>query len=160
MNDVNMLSDELAEILRKKKNHLLGMLNFTQLQTNAIEENDSSKLHEYINEKQKHIDEIDALDKSFVQKFEQLKSILGIKSLDEITGTNAEFLKPVRFELDGIYMLMDQILSIEKENSTKVKKKRDDIKNKIHEINSGKKMVSAYESKPISRGGAFFDKKK
>lgn len=161
MNEIDILSSELVENLIKKEQNLLGILKFTQLQTDAIEANDFEKLNNYIEEKQKLIDVIDKLDFQFNEKFKLLKVDLGVNSLDELNGlVGIEPIREVRIKVGRIHMLIEQILSIEKENSVKAKKERDDIKNKIHEISSGKKLVSAYELKPSSSGGAFFDKKK
>ena len=160
MKEINRLSDELVQVLSNKRKSLIGILNFTQLQTNAIDEKDDDRLSEYINEKQKFIDDINKLDEYFVGRFNLLKSTLGVKSLDEIPDAAKQPLKQVKFELDGVNMLIEQIYMIEKENSTKIKKEYDDIKSKLKEINNGKNAISAYGAKPSSIGGAFVDSKK
>jgi len=161
MEYMNDLSNELIDILEKKKQNLINILDYTKLQTIVIDAQDEQKLIEYLENKQKHIDNINLLDDSFVVKFNQLKKILGINSLDELSSTRVDEFKKLKLELNSIYHLIEQIFEIEKENSVKIKKEYADIKSKLKEINGEKKLNSAYIVKTTDlSGGAFFDKKK
>lgn len=153
------ISNELINLLQEKNQHLTQILNYTKLQTKAIDEQNEQKLNEYIEEKQKLIDVIDILDKRFVDNYNLLKSTIGVNSLDEISNPSIH-LKNVKSELGKVYNLVEQIMSLEKENSVKLNQQYDDIKSKLREVSGGKKIASAYDIKPISNGGAFFDTKK
>jgi hypothetical protein len=158
---VSNLQEEIKGLLENKKEHLLGILDFTKLQKTAIDQSDETKLLGFIDEKQKLIDKINTIDNSFIKKLEQLKLELGIKSLEEINANANPEYKAIKIETEGIYKILQEIMELEKENNSRIKKEYDDVKEKIKEINSSKKMTSAYEKMGKSyHGGAFIDKKK
>lgn len=160
MDEIEKLSNHLIENLKTKKKYLFNILSLTKFQTKAIESQEDEKLSQYINEKQIAIDNINILDKDFIDKFNLVKASLGVTSLDEVKNNSNSPLKNVKTELDDIYKLIEQISVIEKENSTKLNKEFDDIKSKIKEVHAGKKIINAYNSEIIQNDGVFLDTKK
>lgn len=150
--------DEMSCVLTNKKNKMQEILELTKLQKDAIENKNDEKLSELIDKKQLAINQIDALDMKFNSLFNEVKKDLGVSSLEEIKDKQ-EF-KEVKIYVEEIIRLINEIISIEKENSVKIREEYDDIKDKIRQINDVKKATNAYEGMSKTMDGVFIDKKK
>lgn len=151
---------ELIDILKIKKDYLYQIENITEMQTSTINDKDDEQLGKLIDQKQIVIDAIDKLDAAFLEKFNALKSKMGINSLDQIDYKIPEF-QDVKNQILEIQTIVKKISIREKENSVKISKEFADIKDKLKELNGGKKAMNAYSGNNISvTGGSFIDNKK
>lgn len=153
--------NQLIQLLAKKKEYLIKMLELTKLQTIAIEDKIDDKLNQYIDDKQQFIDRINVLDDEFAKRFDTLKKEMGVESLEQVVTSYPTHYQELKIITQEVKKLIEDIFMLEKENSVKLKQRFDDIKGKLKQVSGGKKMVSAYEGK--NRGtanGAFFDNKK
>ncbi len=160
MNNAEDMIEKMVNLLNTKRQKLLDILEITKRQTLAINNKEDESLDKYIDDKQAIINDIDDIDKQFIECLNILKSQLGIKSLDETPKDKLEEFKLLKTCINENHTIIEEIISIEKENSVKLKAEFDDIKEKIKEISGGKRIVSAYENRPVYNDGAFFDKKK
>lgn len=160
MDNIDNIIDKMVDLLKIKNNKLLDILELTNKQSDAINSQDDGLLNMYIDQKQTVIDRIDEIDQVFLGHFNTLKTQLGIDSLDEIPAGKADGFKALKNEVNNNHKVIEQIISKEKENNIKIKAEYDDIKSKIKEISSGKKLTSAYEHRNTLADGVFIDKKK
>jgi len=151
---------EILDIISKKRDYLNQMLIITNEQTEAIESEQDKKLGQLIDQKQILINSIDVLDKVFLEKMEIIKKYYNVSSLEDIKE-NTDELKLMQNGVLEINEIIKKIFSKEKENSVKLNKEFDDIKDKLKEISGSKKAASAYGRHDAQNsGGVFFDNKK
>ncbi len=155
--------NRLISITTHKRQRLKAISNMTKKQSEAIEQNDIDMLTCYIQEKQRHIDAIKVLDKEFSNIFDK-----GIKAgLDGRHGLNnginpegLELYKELQDAISEAQGIMSIVYEQEKDNSLKVNKLMDGIKQKIRHIQTGKKGHEAYNRPVAFSDGIYIDQKK
>jgi hypothetical protein len=157
--------ERLVEILQKKKDILLNILDLTRKQTEEITEDGLDALNKLIDGKQKKIDEIDKLDEEFGVYFQRLKSTLGISRLDQLEASKldaaaAEKAKSLKSLTAEILDVIKSINKLEEINSRKSQELLGEFSKQIRSINQGKKANNAYKPTPYSAPSYFVDKKK
>lgn len=157
--------ERLVEILQKKKDILLDILDLTRKQTEAITEDGLDALNKLIDGKQKKIDEIDKLDEEFGVYFQRLKSTMGISRLDQLDASKlnaavAEKAKSLKSLTAEILDVIKSISELEEINSGKSQELLGEFSKQIRSINQGKKANNAYKPAPYSAPSYFVDKKK
>ena len=152
--------DRLTEILHKKQGFLQDILDLTESQAAAIDEESLEMLQKLIEDKQAKIDAIDKLDEEFNVYFQRLKSTLKINSLAELDAAGSPKAAQLNEATAGILKLIVGIGDIEKVNSEKSKILLDYMGVEIKKLNQGKKVNSAYTPAPFKLPSYFIDKKK
>lgn len=148
-------NQKLIDISVKKKELLEEMLQLTQEQQNIIEKKEIEQLGLIIEEKQKRINSIDLLDEEFEKIYEDIKAESG---KDNIIQDEAFTI--LGKEISEIMQIIEDIKVLEKNNSLKLNRQKDEVAKKLEEINKGKRAIDNYNLKPLPPKPVFFDKKK
>jgi methyl-accepting chemotaxis protein len=152
--------NKLIEVSDKKYSLLKDILFITRDQSKSLNEDGIEALQKLIEEKQKKIDEINKIDETFDVYFKRLKQTLGIKSLDEVKGSEINGIGKLKDAVGGIMTIVNEISEIEKSNNRKAKEVLDSLANKIRQANQGKQLSNAYMPVPGRMPSYFIDKKK
>ncbi|MCX7748490.1 MAG: flagellar protein FlgN [Clostridia bacterium] len=152
--------DRLREISGKKRLLLKDMVEITKKQSTAVHEDGIEELEKLVNQKQEIINSINETDDQFNVYFQRLKSELKVKSLDEIKKPGLNGVKELQEIIDSIMKMINEISTMEKQNSTKVKSLLDEFSEKIKKVSEGKKINSAYKPVVKQTASYFIDQKK
>lgn len=152
--------DRLIEIQGKKKVLLQGLLELTEAQTKAINEEDIDQLNKLIDQKQLRIDDISKLDEEFGVYFARLKMSQKVSSLDELDMTGVRGAKELKATTSNLVQLITSISIIEKQNSEKSNKLLIELGSEIKKINQNKKVNNVYSPIQVKTPSYFIDKKK
>ncbi len=160
-----MTADEyiqkLFELSTKKLDSLKEILKLTEKQSTVITEDNAEELHSIIDQKQKRMDIIDELDQAFEVYFARLKSVLGVKSLEEIRATQLNGSSELKQVVTAIYDVTKQIQSLEESNNKKVKESMDKLSSEIRQVKRGKMVNNGYNiAAKLPQQSYYFDKKK
>ena len=150
----------LNEILVKKQAMLHEISGFTRLQKEALQSENYNELEVLIAKKQARIEAVDKLDEQFSVYSERLKSTLGIASFDELPQHSIPGTKELKDNVAGVFDLLNEIKSLENENTGKMNADMSKLKDKIKQSNSVKKINRAYNSPQTGIMNHYFDKKK
>ena len=151
---------KLKELLEQKKAALDFIHKLTLEQQEDIEKNQGEGLESFIDDKQKQIERIEALDESFNQAFSLLKFELGIERVDQINIENYPQLREVKKIIGEIMELAETIMGLEEKNKAKVAEIIDGVKRELKTIKLGQKSLKAYDKPNINTGGVYIDRKK
>ncbi|MDD2482185.1 MAG: flagellar export chaperone FlgN [Lutispora sp.] len=151
---------KLQELLEQKKAALGSIHKLTLEQQEDIEKNQGESLESFIDDKQKQIEKIEALDESFNQAFSLLKFELGIESLDQINIENYPQLREVKKTISEIMELTETIMVLEEKNKAKDAEIIDGVERELKTIKLGQKSLKAYDKPNINIGGVYIDRKK
>jgi len=150
----------LGEISSKKLVLLNEILLFSRSQNEVIKGQRYEEMDLLLQEKQKRIDAVDKLDEQFSVYASRLKSLLGIASLEDLPRFGLEGTKTLKENVSRILTLLEQIQVLDQENSSKVQAELSDLKGKIKQNNSLKKINNAYGAPQNSQAAYYFDQKK
>ena len=150
----------LIRILSEKINLLKQILDLTNTQSLAIEDEDIGKLESLVAEKQKKIDEVDRLDKEFDVFFLRLKSVLNIKSMDELKAGEVPGAFKLLKAVEEVVAIVEKISEMEARNNKKAKNLLYRLGEEIKKINQRKKANQAYAPGHAKPQAHFIDKKK
>lgn len=150
----------LIRILNEKTNLLEKILNLTNSQSLAIDDEDTGRLESLVAEKQDKIDEINKLDEEFDAYFTRLKSFLNIKRMDELKTNEIPGTAKLKHEVEEVVAIARKISEVETRNNEKAKALLNKLGEEIKSINQMKKANQAYASGPSKPQAHFIDKKK
>ncbi len=159
MNGINDLITVLLDLLDKKKRLFDEIMEITMEQKKDIEENDASNIEALIKRKQKAIDSVDRIDKTFSIEFSQFKKQLNIDKLDEVDQERYPLLKILKQKVEDIIDQAQNIAKIEEYNKDKLTMRLEELKKEMKHLSVGKKSIQAYQN-PAFGNGAYIDKKK
>lgn len=150
----------MIAISEEKLKLLQEIFTLTTEQSEVIKEDSISELEKLIEEKQKRIDAISKLDEDFNVYFQRMKSVLNVKSLDEVKCTNIKEAGELRTLIAKIVSEIENISAIEKKNNEKAGTLLKSLGEEIKKLNQGKKINKAYSAAPPKTPSYFIDKKK
>jgi len=144
----NKMVAQLVELTVIKIKHLEKTLELTRRQGEALEEGSIESLYSYIDKKQEHIDTIKELDKKFeliYTGFEQ--KLLNIPAA-------------LQTHVARVQKLVEEIRESEAENNIQANKVMEEVKQKLQDLNKGKKGFNAYKRASQIQDARFLDKTK
>ena len=150
----------LNEILVKKQAMLREISGFTRLQRESLQGENYNELEILIAKKQERIEAVNKLDEQFSVYSSRLMDTLGITSFDHLPEYNVPGTRELKSNVAVILDLLNEIKSLEDENSGKMKAELSNLKGKIKQSNSFKKINTAYNSPKTGITNHYFDKKK
>ena len=148
---------ELIEICDKKILHLNNIYDLTQNQGESIVEDNLDRLQNYTNSKQKEIDKISILDKSFTVKYDQYKKDNNDPNENQDTVLSKDIGK-LQSRIEKISKLLTSIAELELDNNTKMYESFNKLKAKLKQIRQGKSATKGYSSYKNTDGSAFINK--
>lgn len=150
----------LNEILEQKIALLVEISGYTSLQKEALQNGNSDELEILIAKKQARIEAIDRFDEQFSVYSSRLKDLLGIKKFEELPKHHIPGTKELQEKVTKVYELLNSIKAIDQENTGKLSSDLLQVKEKIKQNNSFKKVNNAYNSPVANNQNHYFDKKK
>ena len=144
----NRLVAQLVEITVIKIKHLEKILEFTHGQGEALDEGTIESLYSFIENKQEHIDAIKELDK----KFELIYMGFEQKPLNIPAALQTHVVR--------VQKLVEEIRQSESENNIQANKAMEEVKQKLQDLNKGKKGFNAYKRASQNQDVRFLDKTK
>ncbi|HHU64070.1 MAG TPA: flagellar protein FlgN [Clostridiales bacterium] len=155
------VDNDIATILqyaRKKRDRFVEILGITKKQTEALSQQSTDKLMEYIQEKQQHIDAINRLDEKFNSLYDNIRQRLDGAAAGKDSKGTSDYNCLVEV-ISDIRDLMKQIYAIEQKNNEMIASKVEGLKQKIQDVNLQKKSRVAYNQEMETTGGVFIDNK-
>ncbi|WP_427338091.1 flagellar protein FlgN [Caloranaerobacter sp. DY30410] len=140
------LVKELINLSEMKLSLVKEILEITEKQSECIKNNDIKELQNYIDIKQKRIDEVNKIDSIFIEKYEEFKVINKIDSIEMIDVKEYPHLKHLKETINKILLTLKEVQVIETDNNEKIKNEFDNLKLKLKNIKQGKKIVKEYDN--------------
>lgn len=150
----------LKDISIKKLSLIDEILLFVRSQNEVIKGQRLEEMDLLLTEKQKRMDAVDKLDEQFAVYSSRLKDILSISSFEDLPGFNLPGTQELKIVIENIHQKLKAIKQIDDGNISFVKAEMEDIKEKISNTNTHKRVQGAYYSTQNSATSYFFDKKK
>lgn len=152
---------KLLELSEKKLNGLRQILKLTEEQSNVITEDNVDELQKIIDLKQQQMDIIDELDQAFEVYYSRVKSVLGVKSLEEIRMSEINGAAELKQIITTIYDITKQIQTMEGMNNKKVRDILNTLSGEIRQIKQGQVVNNGYNiGAKLPQQSYYFDKKK
>jgi len=160
MNPGKELTAYLYRVSEAKLQLMVSLMEATQEQQKALEEENLETLNQTIAKKNKIIEKIDVLDREFAEKYKDLKETLGIEDLTQLEEEPVEGFKDLKEKIHEIMSQVNKVNQLDKENLEKMKKDMEKVQSKIKNARTGKKAVGSYNQKYQQSESIFIDKKK
>lgn len=144
-NDIN----KIILLSMEKKSSLDKMLNLTENQQKAIEEEDLDLIGTILEDKEKLIIKIDKIDIQFIELYNSIKEKEGISSFDEIDVKKYDNIKNLKNIVSEINNILRKISNIDKENTKKMKLSITNIKLDIKNVKKGKEAYKGYNHESV-----------
>ncbi|MGJ0847476.1 flagellar export chaperone FlgN [Tissierella praeacuta] len=149
---------KMIDMSLEKKEILVEILRLTKAQGENIENDDMDNLGKLLAEKEKLMEKVDILDKDFLYLYNIIKSEENIESLEKINiekYANIKSLKEIVIEINTI---LNQISSIDRNNTIKMKSNVDKIKSDLKQVKEAKRAYKGYNYEAV--GSMLIDEKK
>jgi len=162
MNSESLVID-LVHLVKEKKALMSNLLELTITQGKLIleDEDDISRIQVVIDEKQKLMKVIDNIDFEFLDKLDELKRLLNIKTLDSLKEEPVKGFRELKQEIQDIIKLTEELKQLDEANTQKAKANLDKVKEQLKVINVGKKASNSYSTNKYQQGQSILiDKKK
>ena len=161
----------INDLMRRKLSLLYEFYHFTSDEYNYVREESIELLGTIIEDKQELINEIDYLDRKFLTEFSVLKEILGVSSLEELSGSGDDgLLNELKLNTKEIMDLLIKIDTLDKKVNAKIAKLRADLTLDLSRVQKQRHISTLYSGdkpKPnLSPGqnnaytGSTFDRRK
>jgi hypothetical protein len=152
--------NQMIALSKKKYDLLIKLKGLSEKQNEAFGEERLDSVEKILNEKDVIISNISSIDEEFLKHSGMIKQLLGINSLTELENTNVEGRQELKALIEEISNLVEAIIDIEKQGQSLAVEMKKSFSKEIKTLNSGKKITSAYNNKPLNNPSYFFDKKK
>lgn len=152
--------NQMIALSDKKLDMLVQLKELSVKQKEAFRQNLLDNVEKILDKKDEVIKYIGKLDNAFIRTSDALKTLLGIDSLNELENTDIEGRKELKELIGKITILVEEIINIEKHGFDNALKLQQEFGKEIKNINAGKKLTNAYNTKPLNNPSYFFDKKK
>lgn len=156
---VQQIIDQMIALSKKKYEELIILKNLSLMQEKAFSEQQLDDVEKILNKKDMIIQYIQKLDDAFLRAYDTLKEELGIESLDMLSEIHFDGGKELKGIIGEITEIIESIIQLEKASIGSASKIQKSIGDKIKEINAGKRMTTAYNTKPVKAPSYFIDKK-
>lgn len=138
--------NKMIELSIEKKKKLNEILNLTKEQTRLIVDDNLDEMEKLLQNKQKHMEDIDRLDIEFLKLYGELKKSEGIESISNIDLKKYSNLKDLKNQVKSINSVLDKISELDKKNTEKMKKNLKDVQKNIKNVRDGKKAYKGYNA--------------
>jgi len=152
--------DQMVALSKKKLEMLSELKKLSEKQRKAFQDNNISAVEPILNKKDKIISYIRQLDDAFLKASGEIKEILGIEKLDDLSKFELAGKDELKRLIADITEMIETIIEIEQDSHKQVSEIKDEISNRIKSVNTGKKAAIAYNIKPYESPSYFFDRKK
>lgn len=159
MNEQQLIN-QMIDLSEKKLEQLTALEQLSRRQSVAFANRDVDEIEILLDKKDGIIDHIKKLDDAFLSASGKLKGLLGIESLEAISGTDLDGKDRLKGLIAEIASMVESIIRIEQDSIDSAAKIKNEVGDKIKEINAGKRATAAYGIKPSGPPSYFFDKKK
>lgn len=156
----DIIIQEMIALGVKKLQLLKEVWDLTEKLAQHCVEDQLIELQRLLDERQKHIDIINMLDKNFEEKSKAIKEKFNIEFLDQINLNlypKARELKKVREDINNY---LKRIRSLDDENRKVMEELFQATKMELRKIRQGKTANRLYQYEFSGSGGTFFDTKK
>jgi methyl-accepting chemotaxis protein len=150
----------MIALSQKKLEMLIELKKYSENQYEAFKSGDLDSVENILNKKDELIQYIQKLDDAFLMSSDNLKKLLGITTLEELSKTSLSVRDQLKKQIESITEIVDSIITLEKSSYENASVIKNELKDRIKNVYTGKKMTSAYHTKPVSNPAYFFDKKK
>lgn len=158
--EANNLISYLNKLSEAKLRLMEEILSITEEQASCTNEEEIDRMAELIQLKQQVIDKINVLDKEFIDKFNSLKGLLSINTLDEIDMSKYKEMKDLKYSIGQIYVEVEKIQHVEAENSINMQKAFENVKRELSQVKNSARINNVYTKNKKIYGGVFIDKRK
>jgi hypothetical protein len=152
--------NQMIALSQKKLEMLIELKKYSENQYEAFKSGDLDSVENILNKKDELIQYIQKLDDAFLMSSDNLKKLLGITTLEELSKTSLSGRDQLKKQIESITEIVDSIITLEKSSYENASVIKNELKDRIQNVYTGKKMTSAYHTKPVSNPAYFFDKKK
>ena len=152
--------DQMVALSGKKLEMLSELKKLSVKQRQAFEDNNISAVEPILNKKDEIISYIRRLDDAFLKASGEIKEILGIDKLDDLSNFELAGRDELKRLIADITEMIESIIEIERDSHKHISGIKDEISNRIKSVNAGKKAAIAYNIKPYESPSYFFDRKK
>ncbi|WP_347353878.1 hypothetical protein [Acetoanaerobium noterae] len=168
-NSVDIIRAKILDLIslnHKKSSALRRLHEVTKLQTVDISSSSLNSLLDHIKEKQDIMNSIDEIDKTFYDKFVELKLLLGIKSIEEIDLSEFPEVSELKSSVQEIMLQLGDIDKLDKQNLNEVNVEIVKLKNDMKQVQTQSRVIKNYggASKVSAYGkdyqGFYIDSKK
>lgn len=139
----------MLEISLEKKSLLIKILELTKVQGDTIDKEQIEDLDRILIQKEKLMEEIDNLDREFLSNYNSIKSAEGIDSLDKIDIQKYASLKSLKEAVAEINTILNEISSIDRNNTIKMKSQVDKIKSDLKQVKQAKRAYKGYNYEAV-----------
>lgn len=141
-----------------KKNKLMEILDFTNVQEKAIKEDNTEELSKILVQKDRLMKSVDDLDKEFVSLYERVKAEENVDNFRDIDVTKYESLKGLKDVVEEINRILDKLTQLDKRNMENMKDSLNKTKSDLKQV---KEVQRAYKGYSYEESGSILiDKKK
>ena len=153
-------SSKLKIYLEEKKNLMLEIYEITVLQRKDVIEGSGENINQLLDLRQGKMDRVDERDREFLDVFNSMKVVLGVKNLSEVSGTDYPELAALKMLIFDINDLVNKTVIVEKEAEAGIKAMMESVQKEMLMVQKGRKGYNAYENKRRENDGYFIDQKK
>lgn len=151
---------QMMALSGKKLDMLQKLKELSKKQHEAFKQDRLDDVEKILNKKDEVIRYIGKLDDAFIRASDAIKRLLGIKSLSELENTSIDGKKELKDLIGEITDTVESIISLEKLSFDNASNLKRELGDKVKGINAGKRITTAYNTKPLNNPSYFFDKKK
>ena len=136
--------DKLIDITRKKNKLLKDMLILTEKQKEQIDKDSYEGINRSLDEKDRIMKEIDKLDMSFLEIYNEIKRENAIKDINHLDSKLYPNLKELKKAVEEVTTTLSAISLLDKENTRAMRDKLESAKKELSKIKIGKKAYKGY----------------
>ena len=140
---------EMNAIMRRKITLLNDMRDLSEQAGNYIDEESVGLLQNLLDAKQELIREVDRLDRMFLTQFNDVKTMLGVSSLEELSLTYSPELGDLRDNTSAICDLLNKIYEFDKKFNGDIRKLRDSVAADLTRIRRQKQISRLYTNEGL-----------
>jgi len=150
--------NKMIKLSMDKKNKLVEILDFTNVQEKAIKEDNTEELSKILVQKDRLMKSVDDLDKEFVSLYERVKAEENVDNFRDIDVTKYESLKGLKDVVEEINRILDKLTQLDKRNMENMKDSLNKTKSDLKQV---KEVQRAYKGYSYEESGSILiDKKK
>lgn len=150
--------NKMIKLSMDKKNKLVEILDFTNVQEKAIKEDNTEELSKILVQKDRLMKSVDDLDKEFVSLYERVKAEENVDNFRDINVTKYESLKGLKDVVEEINRILDKLTQLDKRNMENMKDSLNKTKSDLKQV---KEVQRAYKGYSYEESGSILiDKKK
>lgn len=136
--------DRLIELSSRKKNTLEEIFDLNIRQKDFIEEDNMEGINSMLTKKQALMEEIDNLDKEFMQIYDIVKREEGIESINVLDVNKYQNLKSLKERVNEINTVLDNIRRTDEENILNMRTNIDKVKAELKQVKKGQIAYKGY----------------